>query len=72
MCQRLNTGESNNFYFGIFICIGSLNIPACSNYHIISWGKTLTNSDVSLSDIRNVEPFYCNQSIVSIKDSLAL
>ena len=24
MCQRLNTGESNNFYFGIFICIGSL------------------------------------------------
>ena len=24
MCQRLNTGESNNFYFGIFICIGPL------------------------------------------------
>ena len=22
MCQRLNTGESSNFYFGIFICIG--------------------------------------------------
>ena len=22
MCQRLNTGESDNFYFGIFICIG--------------------------------------------------
>ena len=21
MCQRLNTGESNNFYFGIFTCI---------------------------------------------------
>ena len=26
MCQRLNTGESNNFYFGIFICIGHLNM----------------------------------------------
>ena len=26
MCQRLNTGESNNFYFGIFICIGPLRI----------------------------------------------
>ena len=25
MCQRLNTGESNNFYFGIFICIGPLS-----------------------------------------------
>ena len=25
MCQRLNTGESNNYYFGIFICIGPLN-----------------------------------------------
>ena len=24
MCQRLNTGESNNFYFGVFICIGPL------------------------------------------------
>ena len=24
MCQRLNTGESNNFYFGIFTCIGPL------------------------------------------------
>ena len=24
MCQRLKTGESNNFYFGIFICIGPL------------------------------------------------
>ena len=24
MCQRLNTGVSNNFYFGIFICIGPL------------------------------------------------
>ena len=26
MCQRLNTGESNNFYFDIhiFICIGPL------------------------------------------------
>ena len=24
MWQRLNTGESNNFYFGIFICIGPL------------------------------------------------
>ena len=27
MCQRLNAGESNNFYFGIFICIGPLNLP---------------------------------------------
>ena len=27
MCQRLNTGESNNFYFGIFICIGPLICP---------------------------------------------
>ena len=27
MCQRLNTGECNNFYFGIFICIGPLNVP---------------------------------------------
>ena len=26
MCQRLNTGESNNFYFGIFICIGALTL----------------------------------------------
>ena len=26
MCQRLNTGESNNFYFGIFICIGPLRL----------------------------------------------
>ena len=26
MCQRLNTGESNNFYFGIFICIGPLTL----------------------------------------------
>ena len=28
MCQRLNTPESNNFYFGtcIFICIGPLNV----------------------------------------------
>ena len=26
MCQRLNTGESNNFYFGIFICIGPLRM----------------------------------------------
>ena len=26
MCQRLNTGESNNFYFGIFICNRPLNI----------------------------------------------
>ena len=25
MCQRLNTGKSNNFYFGVFICIGPLN-----------------------------------------------
>ena len=25
MCQRLNTSESNNFYFGIFICIGPLS-----------------------------------------------
>ena len=25
MCQRLNTGESNNFYFGTLICIGPLN-----------------------------------------------
>ena len=25
MCQRINTGESNNFYFGIFICIGLLS-----------------------------------------------
>ena len=24
MCQRLNTGESYNFYFGIFICCGPL------------------------------------------------
>ena len=24
MCQRLNTGESNNFYVGIFICCGPL------------------------------------------------
>ena len=24
MCQRLNTGESKNFYFGIFICSGPL------------------------------------------------
>ena len=24
MCQRLNTDESNTFYFGIFICIGPL------------------------------------------------
>ena len=24
MCLRLYTGESNNFYFGIFICIGPL------------------------------------------------
>ena len=26
MCQRLNTGESNNFYFGIFICIRPLSV----------------------------------------------
>ena len=26
MCQRLKTGESNNFYFGIFICIGPLEM----------------------------------------------
>ena len=26
MCQRLNTGESNNFYFGIFICIEPLKV----------------------------------------------
>ena len=26
MCQRLNTGESNNFYVGIYICIAPLNI----------------------------------------------
>ena len=26
MCQRLNTGESNNFYFCIFICIWPLNL----------------------------------------------
>ena len=25
MCQRLNTGESNNFYFGIFIHGGPLS-----------------------------------------------
>ena len=30
MCQRLNTGESDNFYFGIFICIGSLKGIATS------------------------------------------
>ena len=29
MCQRLNTGESNNFYFGIFICIGPLSSIGC-------------------------------------------
>ena len=28
MCQRLNTGESYNFYFGIFICCGPLMIEA--------------------------------------------
>ena len=26
MCQMLNTCESNNFYFGIFICIGPLMV----------------------------------------------
>ena len=26
MCQMLNTGESNNFYIGIFKCIGPLTI----------------------------------------------
>ena len=26
MCQRFNTGESNNFYVGIFICIGPLSL----------------------------------------------
>ena len=25
MCQRVNTGESYIFYFGIFICGGPLN-----------------------------------------------
>ena len=31
MCQRLNTGESNNFYLGIFICIGPLTTPHMSS-----------------------------------------
>ena len=26
MCQRPHTCESNNFYFGIFICIGPLKM----------------------------------------------
>ena len=41
MCQRLNTGESNNFYFGIFIiCIGPLTISilhdlyVCPNFNV--------------------------------------
>ena len=30
MCQRLNIGESDNFYFGVFICIRPL-------IHKLSW-----------------------------------
>ena len=41
MCQRLNTGESNNFYFGIFICIGPLNsaIPSRSSPRPQTWPR---------------------------------
>ena len=34
MCQRLNTGESNNFYFGIFICIGPLRYREVESFVI--------------------------------------
>ena len=42
MCQRLNTGERNNFYFGIFICIGPLSREgrgggAWIAVHILNW-----------------------------------
>ena len=32
MCQRLNTGESNNF--GIFICIGPLTVLDHYDYNL--------------------------------------
>ena len=35
MCQRLNTGESNNFYFGI--CVGPLS-KLSSRSGGIRWG----------------------------------
>ena len=36
MCQRLNTGESYNFYFGIFICIGPLSRQLFPGYFMHS------------------------------------
>ena len=46
MCQRLNTGESNNFYFGIFICIGPLieHIYAINSLMRVNMGDIIFSS----------------------------
>ena len=44
MCQRLNTGESNNFYLGIFICIG----PNIANIALgLIWSLILQNKSIT-------------------------
>ena len=48
MCQRRNTGESNNFYFGIFICIGPFNV---SERGIVLCRKKFPNLSVGFSPV---------------------
>ena len=42
MCQRLNTGGSYNFYFGIFICCGPLMLA-----------ESILHFKIELNDLRN-------------------
>ena len=37
MCQRLNTGESNNFYFGILLYIGPLSTAELFGNILLLW-----------------------------------
>ena len=47
MCQRLNTGESNNFYFGIFICIGPLISILIRQYSVDLYSSWMTAGGVA-------------------------
>ena len=55
MCQRLNTGESYNFYFGIFICC----VPLILYVRLSSAGCTeaalLRSHQVALSQMKQTE-----------------